>query len=183
MPAISPAPIARNMAHISRAVPGTERKRTRLNAPATATPVPTLPFTIIITTHTTAGSSASVTTKLRVQRVEYALVKGQAEARLLRRAVGLAFAAEEHRRHQRAVEVQEIAYLRAYLARARAGMLARQPAQGLVLTQGYAPLVHHLAVLLLQLDEDRAVLCRAGCGVSRCPTGWSTAAAVRPRRP
>ena len=41
-------------------MPGTERKRTRLNAPATATPVPTLPLTIIITTQTTAGSKAYI---------------------------------------------------------------------------------------------------------------------------
>ena len=44
------------------AVPGTERKRTRLNAPATATPVPIFPLTSMITTQTTAGRSASVTT-------------------------------------------------------------------------------------------------------------------------
>ncbi len=66
MPQMIPAPIARNSALISRAVPGAERNRTRLNAPATATPVPTLPLTIMITTHTTAGSSASVVTKLFV---------------------------------------------------------------------------------------------------------------------
>lgn len=58
--------MARNSAPISRAVPGTERKRTRLNVPATATPAPMLPLTIMITTHTTAGSIASVTRKLRV---------------------------------------------------------------------------------------------------------------------
>ena len=45
IPDIRPAPIARNSAQISFAVPGTERKRTRLNAPATATPVPTFPLT------------------------------------------------------------------------------------------------------------------------------------------
>ena len=45
---------------------GALRKRTRLNAPATATPAPILPFTIIMTTHTTAGRSASVTRKLFV---------------------------------------------------------------------------------------------------------------------
>ena len=56
---------------ISFAVPGIERKRTRLKAPATATPVPTLPLTIMMTTHTTAGSSASVTAKFFVQRVRY----------------------------------------------------------------------------------------------------------------
>ena len=33
-------------------------------APATATPAPTFPFTIMITIHTVAGRSASVTTKL-----------------------------------------------------------------------------------------------------------------------
>ena len=58
--------MARKMVPISRAVPGTERKRTNEKAPATATPAPTLPLTIIITTHTTAGSMARVTTKLRV---------------------------------------------------------------------------------------------------------------------
>ena len=36
-------------------------------APATATPAPTFPLTIMITTQTTAGSSASVTRKLREQ--------------------------------------------------------------------------------------------------------------------
>ena len=51
---------------ISFAVPGTLRKRTKLKAPATATPVPTLPLTIMITTHTTAGSRARVNTKLFV---------------------------------------------------------------------------------------------------------------------
>ena len=39
--------MATKMAEISRAVPGAERKRTKLKAPATATPVPTLPLTII----------------------------------------------------------------------------------------------------------------------------------------
>ena len=64
--AIRPAPIARKIVTISFAEPGALRKRTRLNAPATATPAPILPFTIIITTHTTAGRSASVTRKLFV---------------------------------------------------------------------------------------------------------------------
>lgn len=50
----------RNIAQISRALPGAERKRTRLNAPITATPVPMLPFTSIITICTIAGSSARV---------------------------------------------------------------------------------------------------------------------------
>ena len=49
---------------ISLAEPGAERKRTSEKAPATATPAPTFPFTIIITIHTVAGRSASVTTKL-----------------------------------------------------------------------------------------------------------------------
>ena len=66
IPVTSPAPIARNMAHISFAEPGTDLNLTRLNAPATATPAPTLPFTIMITTHTTAGISANVTRKLCV---------------------------------------------------------------------------------------------------------------------
>ena len=69
MPAMSPAPMARKSVVISLAVPGTERKRTRLNAPDTATPAPMLPLTSRIPTHTTAGSSASVTTKLFVYRV------------------------------------------------------------------------------------------------------------------
>ena len=63
IPAIRPAPIARNSMVISLAVPGTERKRTRLKAPATATPVPTLPLTIIMTTHTTVGRRWYLLTK------------------------------------------------------------------------------------------------------------------------
>ena len=66
IPEISPAPMARNSMVISRPVPGAERNRTRLKAPATATPAPTLPLTIIMTTHTTVGSNASVTRKLFV---------------------------------------------------------------------------------------------------------------------
>lgn len=66
MPLISSAVIARKMVPISFALPGTDRKRTREKAPATATPAPTFPLTIMMTTHTTAGSSASVTTKLFV---------------------------------------------------------------------------------------------------------------------
>ena len=66
MPTTSPVPMARKIAPISLADPGTERKRTRLNAPATATPAPRFPLTIIITTLTTAGRSASVATKLLV---------------------------------------------------------------------------------------------------------------------
>lgn len=64
IPAIRPLTVARKRLQISLAVPGTERKRTRLKAPATATPVPTFPLTSIITTQTTAGSRAKVTTKL-----------------------------------------------------------------------------------------------------------------------
>ena len=66
IPAISPAAIARKIVPISFAVPGTERKRTSEKAPATATPAPTLPFTIMMTMHTTAGSIASVIAKLAV---------------------------------------------------------------------------------------------------------------------
>ena len=55
--------MARKITPISRAVPGTERKRTRLNAPATATPAPTLPLTSRMTICTIAGSTATVTEK------------------------------------------------------------------------------------------------------------------------
>ena len=51
------------MAPISFAVPGMLRNRTRLKAPATATPAPRLPLTIMMIICTTAGSSARVTTK------------------------------------------------------------------------------------------------------------------------
>ena len=60
--------MARNSTPISRAVPGAERKRTRLKAPATATPAPMLPLTSMMTTCTTAGRIASVTAKLWVER-------------------------------------------------------------------------------------------------------------------
>lgn len=60
--------MATNRAAISRAEPGAERKRTRLKAPATATPVPTFPLTIMMTTQTTAGRTARVTTRLRLNR-------------------------------------------------------------------------------------------------------------------
>ena len=56
----------RNTLPISRELPGTERKRTRLNAPITATPVPRFPFTIMITAWTMAGRSASVMIKFRL---------------------------------------------------------------------------------------------------------------------
>ena len=39
----------KKIAAISRALPGTERNRTRLNAPATATPAPRFPFTNMMT--------------------------------------------------------------------------------------------------------------------------------------
>ena len=63
VPVARPAAIARKIAAISLACPGTERKRTSENAPATATPVPILPFTSMITICTIAGSVASVRTK------------------------------------------------------------------------------------------------------------------------
>ena len=64
MPATRPATIAMKISAISFAVPGAERNRTRLNAPAVATPAPMLPFTIMMVTHTSAGSAASVARKL-----------------------------------------------------------------------------------------------------------------------
>ena len=76
MPAIKPAAIAKKIVPISLAVPGTERNLTSEKAPATATPAPTLPFTIIITMQTTAGSRARVTTKLAV----YLLLKVYTQA-------------------------------------------------------------------------------------------------------
>ena len=48
---------------MSFALPGMERKRTRLNTPITAMPAPRLPFTSVITICTMSGNSASVTTK------------------------------------------------------------------------------------------------------------------------
>ena len=77
IPEIRPDPMARNSMVISRAVPGAERKRTRLNAPATATPAPTLPLTIMMTTQTTAGRSASVRIKLLVNRERYMYVNAR----------------------------------------------------------------------------------------------------------
>ena len=61
---MSPAPIARNSVPISLALPGADRNLTRLNAPATATPTPTFPLTIMMTTQMTAGSIARVARKL-----------------------------------------------------------------------------------------------------------------------
>ena len=49
---------------MSRALPGTERKRISENAPMTATPVPMLPLTIMMTVATIIGSRISETTKL-----------------------------------------------------------------------------------------------------------------------
>lgn len=66
MPVESPIAIAKKILPISRALPGTERKRTRLKAPRTAMPVPRLPLTSIITICTIAGSNASVITKFLV---------------------------------------------------------------------------------------------------------------------
>ena len=60
----SPAVIARKSRAISFAFPGTERKRTSENAPATAIPVPTLPLTIKITVSTMAGSRRIESRKL-----------------------------------------------------------------------------------------------------------------------
>ena len=68
IPVARPMAIPRNSTPISRAVPGAERKRTRLKAPATATPAPMLPFTSMMTTCTTMGRMASVTAKLWVER-------------------------------------------------------------------------------------------------------------------
>ena len=56
--------IAVKMAAISRAVPGTLRKRTRAKVPATATPVPMLPLTSRMTMVTVMGSRAKVSVKL-----------------------------------------------------------------------------------------------------------------------
>ena len=66
IPVASPMAMARKIIPISRALPGAERKRTRLNAPATATPAPIFPLTSIMTIWTTAGIIANVTTKLWV---------------------------------------------------------------------------------------------------------------------
>ena len=53
---------------ISFAVPGRERKRTRLNAPAIATPAPIFPLTSEITRVTAAGMSAVEIKKLLEER-------------------------------------------------------------------------------------------------------------------
>ena len=51
------------MEAMSRALPGTDRNRMRLKAPSTATPVPRLPLTIMMTICTITGSTARVMTK------------------------------------------------------------------------------------------------------------------------
>ena len=68
LPQASPAAIERKITAMSLALPGTDRNRTRLNAPATATPVPTFPFTSRMTVCTMTGSRISVSTKLCVYR-------------------------------------------------------------------------------------------------------------------
>ena len=64
MPRASPMTMAVKIAAISLAVPGTLRNRTSVNAPATATPVPTFPFTSMMTRQTTMGSMARASAKL-----------------------------------------------------------------------------------------------------------------------
>ena len=49
-----------------RQVPGVERNLIKEKAPATATPAPIFPFTIIITTQTSAGNIDKVIVKLLV---------------------------------------------------------------------------------------------------------------------
>ena len=49
IPVAIPRDMAKNRQQISLEVPGTERNLTRLKAPSTATPVPRLPLTIIMT--------------------------------------------------------------------------------------------------------------------------------------
>ena len=63
MPVARPMAMARNTLPMSLALPGIERKRTRLNTPMTAMPTPRLPFTSVMTIWTMSGSRASVTTK------------------------------------------------------------------------------------------------------------------------
>ena len=60
--------MARNTKPMSRALPGTLRKRTSEKAPATAMPAPTLPSTRAMTTQTIAGSTARVHASERVER-------------------------------------------------------------------------------------------------------------------
>ncbi len=63
MPVARPTAMARNTLPISFALPGMERKRTRLNTPMTAMPAPRLPLTRVMTICTISGSKAKVTTK------------------------------------------------------------------------------------------------------------------------
>ena len=63
MPVAKPMAMARNTLPMSFALPGMERKRTRLNTPMTAMPAPRLPLTSVMTICTMSGSRASVTTK------------------------------------------------------------------------------------------------------------------------
>ena len=66
IPIIKPTAIAKNIDAISFAVPGVERNLIKEKAPATATPAPIFPFTIIITTQTSAGNIDKVIVKLLV---------------------------------------------------------------------------------------------------------------------
>ena len=66
MPVAKPMAMARNTLPMSFALPGMERKRTRLNTPITAMPAPRLPFTSVMTICTMSGRSASVPTKFFV---------------------------------------------------------------------------------------------------------------------
>ena len=59
--------MAANTLVISLELPGMDRNRTSENAPATATPVPTLPFTSMITACTSMGSRIRVIRKFRVE--------------------------------------------------------------------------------------------------------------------
>ena len=68
MPVTKPIAIAKKMLPMSPALPGMERKRTKLKAPATAMPAPMLPFTSMITICTIDGRSASATTKFLLYR-------------------------------------------------------------------------------------------------------------------
>ncbi|MFZ2756826.1 MAG: hypothetical protein WAY93_08175 [Atopobiaceae bacterium] len=69
--------MARKSEPISRAEPGTDRNRTRLKVPATATPAPMLPFTMMMITVTMAGSRASVVTKLAEERPDLEWTKAR----------------------------------------------------------------------------------------------------------
>ena len=61
-----PAAMTRKIAEMSRALPAALRKRTREKDPATAMPVPTLPFTMRMTVVTMIGSTTSEIRKLRL---------------------------------------------------------------------------------------------------------------------